>query len=87
MLPCNPEPPANRFTGYAEALVAQALREGCVVAPVLLECLYYATEPDLLAAIRAVAALDTGARLVVMAYARRLAEEARPVVVESGPRT
>ena len=42
----------------------------------LLECLHYAAEPELMAVIRAVAELDAGQRFVVMAYARRLSREA-----------
>jgi hypothetical protein len=72
---------------YAEELVSQAVRGGYVRPALLLECLHYAAEPELMAVIRAVAELDAGTRLVVMAYARRLSDEARSHPADSEPQT
>lgn len=61
-------PPPGRLT--------EAYAEGGIPPSLLLELLYYASEPDLLAAMRAVAALDPPDRLKVLSLARGLA---RPI--------
>jgi hypothetical protein len=73
----NPEATTSDWARYAEELVTQAVRGGYVHPALLLECVHYAAEPELMAVIRAVADLDAGQRLVVMGYARRLSREER----------
>jgi hypothetical protein len=57
---------------YAFDLLSEAVREGFVQPAKVLECLFYAAEPDLLDAIRALAALDGERRSLVSDYARAL---------------
>lgn len=63
------------FKSYVEDMVLDALHSGTVSPKVLLECLYYALEPDLLAAIRGFATLGPAERLMLMSYAKRLSDE------------
>lgn len=65
----------EEFKNYVEELAVEALRAGTVSPSALLECLYYAAEAELTAAIRAFASLDAAERLMVMSYARRLSDE------------
>ena len=83
----NPETRTPEWARYAEELVSQALQGGYVHPALLLECLHYAVEPELLAVIRAVAELDPGQRLVVMGYARRLSGEAHSGCPSSEPQS
>jgi hypothetical protein len=57
---------------YAIDLLAEAIRESFVHPARVLECLFYAAEPDLLEMIRALAALDADRRSLVSDYARTL---------------
>jgi hypothetical protein len=83
----NPETKTPKWARYAEEVVSQAVRCGYVHPALLLECVHYAAEPELLAVIRAVAELDASQRLVVMGYARRLSREARSDCPSSEPQT
>lgn len=56
--------------------LTEAVAEGGIQPSVLLELLYYASEPDLVATMRAVAALDPPTRLRVLFFARGMAEPA-----------
>jgi hypothetical protein len=82
-----PETARPDWVLYAEEMVGQAMRDGYVPPALLLECVHYAAEPELMAVIRAVAELDPGQRLVVMAYARRLSRETCPDCADSEPQT
>lgn len=64
----------EELKSYAEDMVVEALRDGTIAAPTLLECVYHAFEPDMLSAIRAFAALSAAERLMVMSYAKKLSE-------------
>jgi hypothetical protein len=59
---------------YVEDIVVEALHNDTVSPAAMLECVYYAVEPDLLAAFRAFAALSSAERLMVMSYAKRLSD-------------
>ena len=57
--------------------VVQTLDAAIACRPALvLESVYYCEEPDLVAVMRAVATLDAGARLQVLAYAMNLRRQA-----------
>jgi hypothetical protein len=62
------------FQCYVEDIVIEALRNGTVLPSTLLECIYYVVEPDLLAAIRALAAIGPAERLMIMSYAKKLSD-------------
>jgi hypothetical protein len=64
----------EELRSYAEGLVVEALRDGTIAPAVLLECLYYALDPELLSATRAFAGLAPDERLMIMSYAKRLSE-------------
>jgi hypothetical protein len=66
---------ADEFKSYVEETVIEALRDGTIAPATLLECVYYAIEPDLFASIKAFAALGPAERLMIMSYAKRLSEE------------
>jgi len=66
----------DEFRSYIGDMVVESLRDGTITPSKLLECIYYAAEPDLFAAIRAFAALGPAERLMVMSYAQRLANGA-----------
>ena len=57
-------------------VLAPVLTQGAVSAPVLLECLYYAADEDLLRLIRLMAALDPDQRAQVEEQLRALPREA-----------
>lgn len=65
-------PEDDPITRGAEEVLAQAVREGDVRPDRVLECVYYSSEPDLWAVVRAVARLDHAARLQVMNYVRTI---------------
>lgn len=69
--------PAEEFRSYVEEMVVEALRDGTIAPATLLECAYYAVEPDLFASIKAFVALGPAERLMLMSYAKRLSEEAQ----------
>lgn len=65
----------EEFRSYVGDMVVESLRDGTITPSKLLECVYYAVEPDLFAAMRALAALGPAERLMIMSYAKRLSEE------------
>lgn len=56
--------------GSAEQIVMEALNKGFVDPTLVLECIYYAAETDLLLLMRAFAGLDTPSRVRILNYAR-----------------
>jgi hypothetical protein len=66
-------PSITNDVDQAEALLSQVMRERGPRASAVIECVYYAAEPDLMALMRAVARLDPASRLKIMNYARKLA--------------
>ena len=64
--------PDEPFAKGAEEVLTQAVREGDVRPDRVLECVYYSSEPDLWAVVRAVARLDHAARIQVMNYVRTI---------------
>lgn len=77
MSPSTHEVPVEpgELQSYVEEIVIEALRDGTIPSATMLECIYYAVEPDLLSAIRALAAMGPAERLMIMSYAKRLSEE------------
>jgi hypothetical protein len=65
----------EELKSYVEDIVLEALRDGTISPSAMLECIYYCVEPDLLATIRAIASLGSAERLMVMSYAKKLADE------------
>ena len=71
--------PANEGQGSvedvrrsAEDIIREMLRTGAIERALALECLYYAREPDLLALLREVAALDEAGRARIAALLAEL---------------
>ena len=64
---------------YAEDLVCEALHTGYVDPILLVECVHYAAEPDLIAFTRSFASLDESARAEVTRIVQALSgERTRP---------
>lgn len=68
------EADTEEFKSQVEGMLLEALQDGSITPSTLLECVYYAVEPDVFATIRAFAALPSGERLMVMSYAKQLAD-------------
>jgi hypothetical protein len=70
------ETASDELKSYVEDIVIEALRDETISPSTFLECIYYAVEPDLIAAIRALAALDPDKRCMVVSYAKWLSQNA-----------
>ncbi|WP_274425569.1 hypothetical protein [Chelativorans sp. YIM 93263] len=68
------EADADEFKSKVEDMVIRTLHDGSIAPSTLLECVYYAIEPDVLATVRAVAALPPSERQMVMSYAKKLSD-------------
>lgn len=70
-----PESPASihedKIPGSADKIVLEALNKGFVDPTLVLECIYYAAETDLLLLMRAFAGLDPPARVQILNCVRR----------------
>jgi hypothetical protein len=60
---------------YATDIVTEALKDGHIEPTALIECVLYAGKPEMLTAIRALAALDPSAQLMAISFVRGLSDE------------
>ena len=72
MPPDEGQHPAEEHRRSAEEIIRETVRTGAVEPALALECLYYAREPDLVAILRTVAALNETDRLRVVAFLQDL---------------
>ena len=77
-MPRKPKISDAEAVSYAEDVLVEALREGYADPILLVECVHYAAEPDLIAFTRAFAALDERGRAEVMRIVRSLSAEPTP---------
>ena len=65
----------DEAVSYAEDILVEALHTGYADPILLVECVHYAAEPDVIAFTRAFAALDEGSRAEVMRIVQALSGE------------
>ena len=65
----------NEAVSYAEDMLVEALRTGYADPIVLVECVHYAAEPEVIAFTRAFAALEDGSRAEVIRTVQALSGE------------
>ena len=67
--------PRDEAVSYAEDILLKALRTGYADPILLVECVHYAAEPEVIAFTRAFAALEDGSRAEVMKTVQALSCE------------
>ena len=65
----------DEAVSYAEDILVEALRTGYADPILLVECVHYAAEPEVIAFTRAFAALEEGSRAEVMRIVQALSGE------------
>ena len=73
--------PSTLQVCWGQKELARELAAAAISSPELLECTYYAAEPDLLALMRVSARLDPEQRAKVLAYAQAIGAEGEPTAL------